>query len=57
MAVLVYVDDLLICGDSIPAIDDLKSMLSSTLHMKDLGPLRYFLGLEIDKTDVGFFIS
>lgn len=57
LAVRVYVDDLLICGNSLPAIDNLKSMWSSTFHMKDLGPLRYFLGLEIDRSPSGFFMS
>lgn len=32
-------------------------MLSQTFHMKDLGTLRYFLGLEVDRTAAGFFLS
>lgn len=57
LVVLVYVDDLLICGSSLGDIDDLKFMLSSTFNMKDLGPLRYFLGVKIDRTEAGFLIS
>lgn len=26
-------------------------------HLKDMGPVSYFLGLEIDRSDAGFFIS
>lgn len=33
--VLVYVDDLLICGNSMAEIAKLKALLSSSFHMKD----------------------
>lgn len=56
-AVLVYVDDLLITGNSPAAITNLKSQLSSHFHMKDLGELSYFLGLEISKNSQGLFVS
>lgn len=55
--VLVYVDDLLITGDNLAEIDHLKKMLSTQFHMKDLGELRYFLGLEISRSTAGFFVS
>ncbi|KAL8144972.1 hypothetical protein AgCh_003258 [Apium graveolens] len=55
-AILVYVDDLLISGNCQATIDSLKAMLSSTFHMKDLGKLRYFLGLEIDRDATGIFM-
>uniref|UniRef100_A0A803MEL1 Uncharacterized protein n=1 Tax=Chenopodium quinoa TaxID=63459 RepID=A0A803MEL1_CHEQI len=56
-AVLVYVDDLIITGNDVKEIQTLKSLLSSHFHMKDLGKLRYFLGLEIDQFEQGIFIS
>lgn len=55
--ILVYVDDLLICGNFQTAIDDLKLMLSQSFHMKDLGPVSYFLGIEIHRSRDGFFLS
>ena len=55
--VLVYVDDLLIAGNNCAAISDLKLMLSQVFHMKDLGTVRYFLGIEIDRSASGLFIS
>ena len=55
--ILIYVDDLLICGNNLADIDSLKTMLSSVFHMKDLRPVRYFLGIEIDRTSAGFFLS
>ncbi|GJY62669.1 retrovirus-related pol polyprotein from transposon TNT 1-94 [Tanacetum coccineum] len=56
-AVLVYVDDLLITGSSKIEIQNLKSQLSSHIHMKDLGELNYFLGLKICRSEQGIFIS
>ena len=56
-AVLVYVDDLMITGSDNKEIQVLKSQLSSHFHMKDLGELNYFLGLEVCRSDQGIFIS
>lgn len=38
-------------------INYLKRMLSQSFHMKDLGPLHYFLGIEISRSKAGFFLS
>ncbi|KAL8155197.1 hypothetical protein AgCh_000541 [Apium graveolens] len=51
------VDDLLIVGDSTTAVAWLKTMLSRYFHMKDLGEVRYFLGLEVHGSVYGFFVS
>ncbi|XP_071699526.1 uncharacterized mitochondrial protein AtMg00810-like [Rutidosis leptorrhynchoides] len=56
-AVLCYVDDLLITGNSPEHIQRLKDNLKSSFHMKDLGELSYFLGLEVSKTAQRVFIS
>lgn len=55
--VLIYVDDILISGNCQVAINELKIMLSAHFSMKDLGPASYFLGLEIDRSDAGIFVS
>lgn len=55
--ILVYVDDLLIAGDSNDNITDLKLMLSKNFHMKDLGNVSYFLGIEVLRSSDGFFLS
>lgn len=47
LCVLIYVDDLLITGNSLAAITKFREYLSSYFHMKDLGPLKYFLGIEV----------
>ncbi|KAL2922302.1 Retrovirus-related Pol polyprotein from transposon TNT 1-94 [Bienertia sinuspersici] len=55
--VLVYVDDLLVAGNSEEVIHSTKKFLTSQFSMKDLGGVRYFLGLEIDQSDKGIFLS
>lgn len=54
---LVYVDDLILAGNDPIAIHNTKKFLSSQFHMKYLGKLRYFLGIEIDRNEQGIFIS
>jgi len=45
--VLVYVDDLIIAGNTPFAIKRYKLYLGTCFHMKDLGILKYFLGIEV----------
>jgi len=39
------------------AISRLKTLLHSTFHMKDLGRLNYFLGLEVRYAPTGIFVN
>jgi hypothetical protein len=45
--IAIYVDDLLITGDSRENIDIIKKSLSSHFHMSDLGPCHFYLGMEV----------
>jgi hypothetical protein len=45
--IIIYVDDLIITGDSHANIFDLKKRLKQKFKMKDLGELRYFLGIKV----------
>ncbi len=45
--IIIYVDDLIITGDSDVDISNLKKFLKQKLQMKDLGELRYFLDIEV----------
>ncbi|KAJ4796184.1 Retroelement pol polyprotein-like [Rhynchospora pubera] len=56
LAILVYVDDLVIAGNNSEALKRFKQYLSSTFHMKDLGALKYFLGIEITRGSEGLFL-
>ncbi|XP_018631751.1 uncharacterized mitochondrial protein AtMg00810-like [Nicotiana tomentosiformis] len=44
--ILIYVDDLLITGSNSSLVQDAKMTLHSQFKVKDLGELRYFLGIE-----------
>ncbi len=47
IVIVIYVDDLIITGDSDVNISDLKKLLKQKFEMKDLGELCYFLSIEI----------
>ena len=44
VALLVYVDDILLTGNDESYITHLKGMLDTRFKLKDLGPVQYFLG-------------
>ena len=50
---LLYVDDMIITGDDLSGIQELKDFLSQQFEIKDLGHLSYFLGLEITHSTDG----
>jgi hypothetical protein len=54
--VLVYVDDLILTGDLMEEIRQTKENLSVRFQMKELGELKHFLGLEVEKTCKGVFL-
>ena len=54
---LLYVDDMIITGDDLSGIQELKDFLSQQFEMKDLGHLGYFLGLEITHSTNGLYIT
>ncbi|KAH9669588.1 hypothetical protein KPL70_021846 [Citrus sinensis] len=56
-ALLIYVDDILITGNDLVSIADIKKFLHNQFHLKDLGDLKYFLGIEISASRKGIFIS
>ena len=56
MALLVYVDDLVLTGNCSIACAEFKKYLNSCFHIKDLGPLKYFLGIEVARSPQGLFL-
>lgn len=57
LSVLVYVDDLIVSGNDVISIQKFKTYLSQCFHMKDLGVLKYFLGIEVARGPNGFVLS
>ena len=53
---VLYVDDLILTGDSVVEICEIKQQLGSRFEMKDLGELRYFLGIEVIRSTDGIWL-
>ena len=48
---------MIIIGDDMQGIQDLKHFLGRQFEMKDLGPLNYFLGLEVSSSTDGYYLT
>ena len=46
---VLYVDDILLIGNDIPTLQNVKSWLGKYFSMKDLGEVAYILGIKIYK--------
>lgn len=57
LALLVYVDDLLIMGSFITKINNVKASLHKAFTIKDLGPVKYYLGLMVARSTNRIFLS
>lgn len=51
--VLVYVDDIIISSTNDSATTQLIANLKRSFKLRELGPLKYFLGLEVARTTAG----
>ncbi|CAN1152028.1 Retrovirus-related Pol polyprotein from transposon TNT 1-94, partial [Linum perenne] len=54
---IVYVDDIIITGDDYTEITKLKKRLATEFEIKDLGYLKYFLGMEIARSKGCLIVS
>ncbi|CAM8914183.1 unnamed protein product [Rhodiola kirilowii] len=57
LALLVYVDDVILTGTSSDLIQKVKAFIHDLFKIKDLGQLRYFLGFEVSRSDEGLFLN
>lgn len=56
LILVVYVDDIIVAGNHLEATSNLKDFLHRQLKLKDLGPLKYLLGLEVARTSQGISV-
>ena len=54
---IVYVDDIILTGDNTGKVERLKKVLATKFEVKDLGQMRYFLGMEVARSRKGISIS
>ena len=55
--IIIYVDDIILTGNHEEKIDLLKKLLTKEFEIKDLGNLKYFLGMEIARSKKGIAVS
>ena len=54
---LVYVDDLVITGNNSTLVRTFIQQLGDMFSLKDMGPLHFFLGVEVIPTKAGLFLT
>ncbi|XP_070057545.1 uncharacterized mitochondrial protein AtMg00810-like [Nicotiana tomentosiformis] len=57
VVLLVFVDDLLITGSSDSLIQQAKRVLHQKFKVKDLGELKFFLGIEVLRSHKGILLN
>lgn len=55
--VLVYVDDIVVASNDSASITTIKQFFAANFCIKDLGPLKYFLGFKLTCSPSRIFIS
>jgi len=56
VALLVYVNDIILVGPNIDCIDVVNIQLKNKFKLKDLGDLKFFLDIELSKSKTGIFM-
>ncbi|KAL5787126.1 hypothetical protein ACOSP7_004075 [Xanthoceras sorbifolium] len=54
---IVYVDVIIVTGNDPKEIEGIKQMMAKEFEVKDLGALRYFLGMEVARSKKGISVS
>ena len=57
MYLLIYVDDIILTGSSDTLVSQFVDYLAQRFSLKDLGPLSYFLGVEVVPHRLGILLS
>ena len=54
---IIYIDDMIVTSSSPKEVEKLQSHLAKEFEMKDLGTLKYFLGIEVSRSTNELFLS
>ena len=54
---IVYVDDIILTRNNVSELERLKNILAKEFEFKDLGQMKYFLGMEVARTKKGINVS
>jgi histone deacetylase 1/2 len=54
---LLYVDDIVLTGSSPALLQHVVDHLRAEFAVKDMGELRFFLGIDVKRTSTGFYLS
>lgn len=54
---LLYVDDMIICGENLRSINKLKEDLSNEFKMKDLGEIKTFMGINFNHDKINNIVT
>ena len=54
---IVHVDDIVLTGSDKEELERLKIRLAEEFEIKDLGALKYFLGMEFATSKEGIFVN
>jgi hypothetical protein len=57
VVITIYVDDLIVGGDNEKEVEHVKRLLKQKFDMKDLGELKFFLGIEVIRMAEGIWLS
>ena len=55
LIVFLYVDDLIFTGDF--GIEEFKAVMESEFEMTNFGLMKFFLGIEVHRSESGIFTS
>ena len=56
IVIVIHVDDIIVRRNSKDEIAHVKKVLGANFDMKDLGELKYFLGIEVVQTPQGIWM-
>ena len=54
---ILYVDDMILSASTTTLLRHIINRLQDAVAVKDMGPVRHFLGINVRRTSAGFFLS